>query len=108
MAMMNEVAADPLEAFKTTASIMAFVYSQCGVIGLRELLSLIDCDQETLLRDAEELAAVGLPVVEGVVREIAAAAPSAREMSCPYLPEDRANYQSWQQSYDRRAKAGPA
>jgi hypothetical protein len=104
MATMTETAPDPMEAFKTTASIMAFVYAQCGVVGLRELLSLIDCDQETLLRDAEELKAVGLPVVEAIVREVAATAPSARELYCPYEPEDRANYQSWQQSYDRRIR----
>ena len=83
MATMTETAPDPMEAFKTTARIMAFIYAQCGVIGLRELLSLIDCDQETLLRDAEEFQAVGLPVVEAIVREVAAAAPSGRENVLP-------------------------
>jgi hypothetical protein len=36
--------------------------------------------------------AVGLPVVEAIVREVAAAAPSERVLRCPYEPEDQANY----------------
>jgi hypothetical protein len=91
-----------LDGFDTSAGVMAFIYAQCGVIGLRELLAMINCAQEDLLRDAEELQAVGLPVVEAIVREVAAAAPPERVSRCPYDEADAANYQSWQASYDRR------
>jgi len=52
---------DLFEGFQTTASILAFVHLEFGADGLKELLSLVEIDRESLERDAAELSAVGLP-----------------------------------------------
>ena len=108
--MNDSVEVNPFDAFEdgSVAAIMAFVHLKLGDEGLCDLLETIDADQESLERDAAELEEIGLPDVAAIVAEFAANSLSARKLYCPYEPEDRANYQSRQQSYDRRVKAGPA
>jgi len=70
--------ADLFDTADSAAAIQAFVYAEYGADGLKELLSLVEIDRESLERDAAELSAVGLPLPAEIVREHAALAPSAR------------------------------
>jgi hypothetical protein len=45
---------------------------------------------------------VGLPVAAAVVMEVAASAPSGRDL-CPFSPDDAANFKDWHDRYERRA-----
>jgi len=66
---------DLFEGFQTAASILAFVHLEFGADGLKELLSLVEIDRDSLERDAAELSAVGLPKPAEIVREYAALIP---------------------------------
>jgi hypothetical protein len=97
---------------------MNYIYVRCGESGLRELLDRVispdeelleelgsafkGYDRETLQRDAGELLEMNLSHVADIVFEAATAALPERELLCPYQPEDRANHERWQASYDRR------
>jgi hypothetical protein len=48
------------------------------------------------------LEGVGLPVAAAVVMEVAASAPSGRDL-CPFSPDDAANFKDWHDRYERRA-----
>src|ERR1700731_974069 len=118
---MNETP-DPIDTLEDhdapAAAMMNYVFVRCGEDGLRELLArLIDPDEELieelgftfkgydregLERDAAELLEMGLTRAADIVYEVAAAALLERELFCPYEPEDRANYERWNASFDRR------
>jgi hypothetical protein len=70
---------------------MAYVYSEDGAEGLRALLALLATDQESLLRDVQELTEVGLPDVADIVMEAAASAPPKQN---PH-PEGTADWRDW-------------
>lgn len=75
----------------SVSAILAFVYTTAGDEALRDLLTTIDADQESLKRYARELAAIGLPVVADIVRKAAKDAPSPIN---PH-PEGSANGRDW-------------
>ena len=102
MPTITEIAPDPMEAFKTTASVMAYIHQVAGPEGLNELLAMIEIDQERLEQDAEELRAIGLETVAAIVAAFAADALPERVLHCPYAESDTANFQSWQSAYDNR------
>ena len=77
---------DLFEGFQTAASILAFVHLEFGADGLKELLSLVEIDRDSLERDAAELSAVGLPKPAEIVREHAALAPTARNSGARTRP----------------------
>jgi hypothetical protein len=87
---------DDFDGFDSSAGVMAFIYSEDGAEGLRALLALSACDQESLLRDVQELTEVGLPDVAAIVAEVAANTPPKQN---PH-PEDTADGRDW----DRRHK----
>jgi hypothetical protein len=104
--------ANPFDIAISAAAIFATVFQECGAEGLRTLLDqllegvadldeLIFPSREALQRDTEELILIGLPQVASIVAEAAEQAPPDRLINCPYAPEDRCNYQSWQTSYQR-------
>jgi hypothetical protein len=96
---------DDLSPFKDAdlvSATMAYVHAKMGANGLRALLAEITTDRESLQRDANELAEVGLPEVGAIVLQAAANALHAHVMHCPYAEDDLHNYQSWQASYRRR------
>ena len=83
------------DGFDSTAGVMAFVYSKEGSEGLRALLTLLAADRESLLRDADELAVVGLPHVSDIVTEAAESAPKDYG-KCPHSEvDDPANWRNW-------------
>jgi hypothetical protein len=93
------------EGFDSPAEIFAYVHHKSGEAGLMEVLaaSIADgADGDYLERQSAELDAVGLPVVADIVRKAARDAPCGIDL-CPYTPEDRCNYISWQTSYQRKA-----
>jgi hypothetical protein len=83
--------ANPFEAFEDAAAIFAFCHATFGEAGLRELLAIVEADQDSLLRDAQELIEVGLPDVAAIVSEAADSAPTKQS---PY-PEGTANWKDW-------------
>jgi hypothetical protein len=91
----------PFDAFDDCSSMFAFIHFTYGEAGLAELLEAMGSDQESFERYASELEAVGLPNVAAIVLEYAADALPERVLRCPYSPNDRANYECWQASYDR-------
>lgn len=93
---------DPFEKADSPSAILAYVFSKAGEEGLRELLTHIETDKESLERDAAELDAVGLPDVAAIVMEAAAGALPASVMHCPYAETDTRNYESWMAAYQRR------
>jgi hypothetical protein len=66
--------ADLFDTADSAAAIEAFIFSEFGADGLKELLSLVEIDRESLERDAAELSAVGLAKPAEIVREHAALA----------------------------------
>jgi hypothetical protein len=86
------------------AAVLAFCHATFGEAGLRELLAMVDCDQEGLLRDAAELAEMGLLKASEIVMEAAADAPPAAVALCPYDEADTHNYQNWQRAYAHRRR----
>ena len=93
---------NPFSAFDTTADIYAFTYSEYGPDALRELLATVDCDQESLLRDAAELNSLGLNQAADIVKEASEDALPASELYCPYSPDDVYNHESWQRAFQRQ------
>jgi hypothetical protein len=93
---------NPFSAFTDSAAIMAFVHATHGEIALKKLLEAIDTDRETLSRDAEVLAALGLLKASDIVTAAADTALPERELLCPYDESDRNNYDCWRAAYDRR------
>ena len=91
---MTEPQGDDFDGFDSSAGVLAFVYSENGAEGLRALLALSACDQESLLRDVQELTEVGLPDVAAIVAEVATNTPPKQN---PH-PEDTADGRDW----DRR------
>src|SRR5215212_6750784 len=91
--------ADPFDLADSSAAIEAFVYSEFGSDGLKELLALIDTDQESLERDAAELTAVCLPRPAEIVSEFAKQSPPAIERWNPYPEHDHANHVSWREGH---------
>jgi hypothetical protein len=84
---------DVLDGFDSTAGVMAYIYSKEGAEGLRQLLEMAPSDRKSLERDAEELKAVGLPLVADIVLEFADRLP---ENANPFDPEtDAANWRDW-------------
>ena len=88
---MTEPQEDDFDGFDSSAGIMAFVYSEDGAEGLQTLLALSASDQESLLRDVQELSEVGLPDVAAIVAEAADDAPT---QSNPH-PDGTANARDW-------------
>src|SRR5215212_8659969 len=86
----------------TSGAIMAFVYSEHGSDGLKQLLCLVDTDQESLMRDAAELSGVGLAKPAQIVSDFAKQSPPAIERWNPYRESDCANYISWREGHLRR------
>jgi hypothetical protein len=103
---MTDTEADAFDAFETIAGIEAYIFNKFGAQGLRALLALIELEhsQEGLWRDAEMLADAGLNEAADIVLEVAETAVPERVLRCPYSPDDpddRANFDSWQASYER-------
>ena len=102
---------NPFAAFDTTADIYAFTYSEHGPDALRELLATVDCDRESLLRDAAELNSLGLNQAADIVKEASEDPLPASELYCPYGPDDVYNHESWQRAFQRQQmmslSAGP-
>src|SRR3954453_5512447 len=94
--------ADPFDTADSSAAILAFTFTQLGADGLNELLSLIDTDQESLMRDSLELEQVGLSKPAAIVAEFAKQSPPAIEQWNPYRESDCANYISWREGHLRR------
>jgi hypothetical protein len=99
--------ANPFDSAISTAAILATVFQECGAEGLRTLLDqllegvadldeLIFPSREALQRDVEELILIGLPQVASIVAEAAERAIPGNLLYCPYDPQDRCNYISWQ------------
>src|SRR5215212_8446632 len=78
--------ADLFDTADSAAAIEAYVFSEFGADGLKELLSLVEIDRESLERDAAELSAVGLPKPAEIVRDYAVLAPSARNSGARTRP----------------------
>ena len=97
--------ANPFEAFDDVAAVLAFCHATLGEAGLRELLALVDCDQESLLRDAAELAEMGLLKASEIVAKAAADALPAAITLCPYSRDDRNNFECWNAAHQRRGLA---
>jgi hypothetical protein len=97
-----QLADKPADGGRGGAGVMARVYSKEGAEGLEALLAIIDAERELLERDAAELEAVGIKAAADIVLEYAADALPERVLRCPYAPEDRCNYESWQRSYENR------
>jgi len=83
---------NPFDTFDDVAAIYPFVHATFGEAGLRELLAMVEADQESLLRDVQELIEVGLPDVATVVSEATDNAPTKQN---PH-PEGSANWKDWQ------------
>jgi hypothetical protein len=96
--------ADLFDSADSAAAIEAYVFSEYGADGLKELLRLVDADRESLERDAAELNAVDLPRPAEIVRQFAKRSPAAIEKRNPYSEDDYANHSSWRDGY-LRAKA---
>jgi hypothetical protein len=88
---MTEPQEDDFDGFDSSAGVMAFVYSEDGAEGLRTLLALSASDQESLLRDVQELTEVGLPDVAAIVAEVAAQSPPKQNPDA----KDTANWRDW-------------
>src|SRR2546423_767754 len=71
--------ADPFDTADSSAAILAFIHAEYGADGLKELLSLIDSDRESLERDAAELNGVGLAKPAQIVSEAAKQSEAAIE-----------------------------
>jgi hypothetical protein len=94
---MTTVEEDGFDVFKdadSVSAVLAFVYTTAGDEALRDLLTTIEADRESLKRYAGELAAIGLPAVADIVGK---AAKDARSPISPH-PEGSANGRDW----DRR------
>jgi hypothetical protein len=75
---------------------------ECWLAGdFKDLDKVIILSRESLERDADELTAIGLPEVAKILAEAAEVAIPQSELNCPYDPEDKNNYQSWQASLRR-------
>jgi hypothetical protein len=95
-----------------SAGTMAFIWNAGGEADLRCLLETLITDKtgstasrqskEALEADAAELVATGFEAAANVVLEYVASVPTERELLCPYPPEDRANWDCWNASYDSR------
>jgi hypothetical protein len=99
---MTEPADDMFASADTSAAILAFVFSEYGADGLKELLSLVEIDRESLERDAAELTAVDLPRPAEIVAEHAKQSQPAIELWNPYSEDDYANHSAWREGYVRR------
>ena len=91
---------NPFSAFNNTADVYAFMYSEYGADGLRELLAvLLEMKQammtmEGLERDALDLHSLGLNAAASIVEEVAKDAPSGE--ACPFDEAiDPANWRDW-------------
>src|SRR3954470_20657626 len=62
---------NPFDAADSAAAIEGYVFSEYGEDGLRELLSTVDSDQESLMRDSLELEQIGLSKPAAIVAEFA-------------------------------------
>jgi hypothetical protein len=83
--------ANPFEAFDDVAAVLAFCHATFGEVGLRELLAMVEADQESLLRDVQELNEIGLRDAAAIVSEAADSAPIKQN---PH-PEGTANWKDW-------------
>jgi hypothetical protein len=93
---------DPFRDADSVSAVMAYVHAKQGKKGLQALLAEITADQGSLQRDANELAAIGLPEVSAIVLEAAAIALPASVLHCLYEEADRHNFDNWQASHQRR------
>jgi hypothetical protein len=84
---------NPFDTFDEVAAIYAFCHATFGEAGLRELLAMVDTDKEGLLRDAAELAEMGLLKASDIVAEQAATAPET-SLENPHPPET-ADWRDW-------------
>jgi hypothetical protein len=98
---MTEPADDMFASADSAAAIEAYVFSEFGSDGLKELLSLVEIDRESLKRDSLELEQVGLAKPAEIVRQHAQHSPPAIEQWNPYPEHDHANYVSWREEYLR-------
>lgn len=124
---MNQSTADELDGM-TSAEHYAYLYAEHGADAVAAMLQILinpsaaspeaqkyladsygpdgnvkklrGTSRESLQRDAAELLGMGLPV-GALVEQAAMQARSEREILCPYQPEDRCNWESWQASYNR-------
>ena len=94
--------ADLFDTADSAAAIEAYIFSEYGADGLKELLCLVDTDRESLERDALELEQVGLSKPAAIVAEFAKQSPPAIERWNPYRESDCANYFSWREGHLRR------
>ena len=92
----------PFDAFDDVAAVLAFCHASFGETGLRELLAMVESDQESLLRDAAELAEMGLLKASDIVAKAADTALPASILLCPYSETDTNNYKCWQRAHQRR------
>src|SRR6266513_5827477 len=99
---MTEPADDMFASADSASAILAFVHMECGEAGLRQLLTMVACDRESLERDARELSGVGLAKPAEIVREFAKQSPPAIERWNPYPEHDHANHISWREGHLRR------
>jgi hypothetical protein len=93
---------NPFDQFRDVAAVYAFCHATFGEAGLRELLAMVDTDQESLLRDAAELAEMGLLKASDIVAEAADTALPASVLHCPYAESDAYNFQNWQRGHRSR------
>ena len=94
--------ADPFGTADSSAAIEAYIFNEYGADGLKELLSLVDADRESLERDSLELEQVGLSKPAAIVAEHAKQSPPAIEKWNPYPEHDHANHISWREGHLRR------
>jgi hypothetical protein len=85
--------------FPSSAAILAYTYKKVGAEGVRVMLAMMLCpspicptpaDREALEKQAEELAAIGLPEIAEIVLEYAAKARTYDEIHRPWALKSKA------------------
>jgi hypothetical protein len=97
---------ESLDDFPSSAAHIAYFYQTEGPEALPLLMAQLLAEgifsRENFERDAAELEIMELSEIAEIVAEFIPDAVPERELLCPYKPDDRCNYESWQASYDRR------
>jgi len=102
----NKPEADPLDTLDSVAMILAYCFHVDGPDGLRAVLAEDDRPQESMLQDAEELAATGLKAASDIGFDIA---KKATPLAAFILNDDNIhNVKSSLASLYRNGKLGPA